>query len=150
MRRICRAKAEAACAAMKLRRLPPFPVLAADTAIALEGAIFGKPDKAEHAAAMLRRLSGCEHQVLSAVAIALDDHVEVALSASTVHFAPLDEERIQRYLLTREYTDKAGGYAIQGHAGAFIEYISGSYSGVMGLPLFETVQLLRRFDYPTP
>jgi hypothetical protein len=58
--------------------------------------------------------------------------------------------RIQRYLLTREYTDKAGGYAIQGHAGAFIEHISGSYSGVMGLPLFETVQLLRHFDYPTP
>ena len=150
VQRVCRAKAEAGYTALKLRNLPPFPVLAADTTVALDGKIFGKPDHAGHAAAMLRQLSGCEHQVLSAVAIALGGHVEVALSTSTVRFAPLDEERIQRYLLTREYADKAGGYAIQGHAGAFVEYISGSYSGVMGLPLFETVQLLRHFDYPTP
>ncbi len=150
VKRVCRAKAEAGCDALKLRRLPPFPVLAADTTVALEGAIFGKPVNAEHAAAMLRRLSGREHRVPSAVAIALGGHIEVALSISTVHFAPLDEERIQRYILTREYTDKAGGYAIQGHAGAFVKCISGSYSGVMGLPLFETVQLLRHFDYPTP
>jgi septum formation protein len=67
-----------------------------------------------------------------------------------VRFTPLSEERIRRYLLTREYADKAGGYAIQGQAGAFVEHLSGSYSGVMGLPLFETVQLLQRFDYPTP
>jgi septum formation protein len=99
---------------------------------------------------MLRQLSGTEHQVLSAVAIALDEHVEVALSTSTVRFGTLSEERIRRYLLTREYTDKAGGYAIQGQAGAFVEHLSGSYSGVMGLPLFETVQLLQHFGYPTP
>lgn len=150
VQRVCRAKAEAGYAALKLRSLPPFPVLAADTTVALDGKIFGKPDNAGHAAAMLRQLSGCEHQVLSAVAIALGEHVEVALSVSTVRFTQLDEERIQHYLLAREYTDKAGGYAIQGHAGAFVEHISGSYSGVMGLPLFETVQLLRHFDYPTP
>jgi septum formation protein len=150
VRRVCMAKAEAGYAALKQRNLPPFPVLAADTTVALDGKIFGKPDNAGHAAAMLRQLSGCEHQVLSAMATALNEHVEIALSASTVRFAPLDEERIQRYLLTREYTDKAGGYAIQGHSGAFVEHISGSYSGVMGLPLFETVQLLRHFDYPTP
>jgi septum formation protein len=150
VRRVCRAKAEAGCAALGLRNLPPFPVLAADTTVALDGRIFGKPDNASHAAAMLRQLSGQEHQVFSAVAVALGDHVETALSASTVRFALLDEERIQRYLLAREYTDKAGAYAIQGHAGAFIEHISGSYSGVMGLPLFETAQLLRHFDYPTP
>ena len=114
VRRVCRAKVEAGCAALGLRSLPPFPVLAADTTVALGG------------------------------------HVETALSTSTVRFAALDEERIQRYLLTREYTDKAGAYAIQGHAGAFVEHISGSYSGVMGLPLFETVQLLQHFDYPTP
>ncbi len=149
-RRVCRAKAEAGYTALKQRNLPPFPVLSADTAVALDGKIFGKPDDAEHAAAMLRQLSGCEHQVLSAVSVALDEHVETAISISTVRFVPLDEVRIQRYLLTREYTDKAGGYAIQGHAGAFIEHISGSYSGVMGLPLFETVQLLRHFDHPTP
>ena len=150
VRRVCRAKAEAGYTALQLRNLPSFPVLAADTAVALDGRIFGKPNNAGQAAEMLRQLSGCEHQVLSAVAIALGDHIETALSASTVRFAPLDEARIQRYLLTREYADKAGGYAIQGHAGAFIEHISGSYSGVMGLPLFETVQLLRHFDYPTP
>ena len=150
VQRVCRAKAEAGYAALRLRNLPPFPVLAADTTVALDGRIFGKPDNAMHAAEMLRQLSGCEHQVLSAVAVALGDHVETALSVSTVRFAPLDEGRIQRHLLTREYADKAGGYAIQGCAGAFIEHIAGSYSGVMGLPLFETVQLLRHFDYPTP
>jgi septum formation protein len=72
------------------------------------------------------------------------------LSTSTVRFTTLSEERIHRYLLNREYLDKAGGYAIQGMAGAFIEHLSGSYSGVMGLPLFETVQLMKRFDCRTP
>ncbi|MBI3222486.1 MAG: Maf family protein, partial [Nitrosomonadales bacterium] len=94
--------------------------------------------------------SGREHQVLSAVAIALGEHVETALSVSTVRFTKLDDERIRHYVLSREYADKAGGYAIQGVAGAFIEHLSGSYSGVMGLPLFETVQLLKKFDFPTP
>jgi septum formation protein len=150
VRRICRAKAEAGFRVLKLRNLPPFPVLAADTTVTLDGKIFGKPDIAEHAATMLRQLSGREHQVLSAVAIALEEHIEVALSTSTVRFVTLSEERIRRYLHTREYTDKAGGYAIQGQAGAFVEHLMGSYSGVMGLPLFETVQLLQRFDYPTP
>ena len=150
VRRVCQAKAEAGRATLTVRNLPPFPVLAADTTVVLDGRIFGKPGDAEQAAAMLRQLSGREHQVLSAVGIALGEHVEIALSTSTVRFAPLDEERIHRYLLTHEYADKAGGYAIQGHAGAFVEHLSGSYSGVMGLPLFETVQLLRRFDYPVP
>ncbi len=148
--RVCQAKAEAGYTALSLRNLPPFPVLAADTTVTLETQIFGKPENAEQAAAMLRQLSGREHQVLSAVAVAMGEQVEVVISASTVRFAPLTEDRIHRYLLTHEYADKAGGYAIQGHAGAFIEYISGSYSGVMGLPLFETVQLLRHFGYPTP
>jgi septum formation protein len=150
VRRIAQAKAEAGYAALMYRSLPPFPVLAADTTVTLDGKIFGKPDSAEHAVEMLAQLSGKEHQVLSAVAIALDERVEVALSTSTVRFATLSGERIRRYLLTREYADKAGGYAIQGQAGAFVEYLSGSYSGVMGLPLFETAQLLQRFDYLTP
>ena len=150
VRRVSQTKAEAGYAALRLRNLPSFPVLAADTTISLDGHIFGKPDTAEQAAAMLRQLSGREHQVLSAVAIVMGEHVEVSVSTSTVRFATLSEERIRRYLHTREYTDKAGGYAIQGQAGAFIEHLSGSYSGVMGLPLFETVQLLQRFDYPTP
>lgn len=150
VRRVSQAKAEAGYAALMFRNLPSFPVLAADTTVTLEGRIFGKPDNAEHAAAMLHQLSGREHQVLSAVAIVMDKHVEVAVSASTVRFTTLSEERIRRYLHTREYTDKAGSYAIQGQAGAFIEHLSGSYTGVMGLPLFETVQLLQRFGYPAP
>jgi septum formation protein len=150
VRRVSRAKAEVGYSVIRFRNLPPAPVLAADTAVALDGKIFGKPDSPAQAAAMLRQFSGREHQVLSAVAIALDEHVEVAVSVSTVRFATLSEERIRRYLHTREYSDKAGAYAIQGQAGAFIEHLSGSYSGVMGLPLFETVQLLQRFGYPTP
>lgn len=150
VQRLCREKAEAGHAALQFRRLPPFPVLAADTTVALDGKVLGKPEDAEQAAGMLHRLSGREHQVFSAVAIALGDRIETALSVSTVRFAELDEERIRSYLLTREYADKAGGYAIQGHAAAFIEHLSGSYSGVMGLPLFETVQLLQSFDYPVP
>ena len=150
VQRVCREKAETGYSVLRVRNLPAFPVLAADTTVTLDEKIFGKPDNAEQAAAMLRELSGREHQVLSAVAIAMEDHVEVALSTSTVRFATLSDERIRRYLLTREHTDKAGGYAIQGYAGAFIEHLSGSYSGVMGLPLSETVQLLQRFDYPTP
>lgn len=150
VRRVSFAKAEAGYALLGLRNLPSFPVLAADTTVTMDGKIFCKPDNDEEAAAMLSQLSGREHQVLSAVAIAMNEQVETALSISTVRFTALSEERIHRYLLTQEYRDKAGGYAIQGYAGAFIEHISGSYSGVMGLPLFETVQLLQRFDYPTP
>lgn len=150
VRRVSQAKAEAGYSALRFRNLPAFPVLAADTTVTLDGNIFGKPGNVDQAADMLRKLSGREHQVLSAVAIVMDEHIEVAVSASTVRFVVLSEERIRRYLLTREYTDKAGGYAIQGYAGAFIEHLSGSYSGVMGLPLFETVQLLQHFGYPTP
>jgi septum formation protein len=150
VRRVSQAKAEAGYTALRFRNLPPAPVLAADTVVALDGKIFGKPRSAEEAVDMLRQLSGREHQVLSGVAIALEEHVEVALSVSTVRIVTLSDERIRRYLLSREYTDKAGGYAIQGQAGAFVEKLSGSYSGVMGLPLFETVQLLQRFGYPTP
>jgi septum formation protein len=150
VQRVCRAKAEAGYGALQFRNLPVFPVLAADTTVTLNGKIFGKPENAEHAAAMLREFSDQEHQVLTAVAVAMGDHVETALSTSTVHFAKLDEDRIKRYLSTHEYADKAGGYGIQGHAGAFIKELSGSYTGVMGLPLFETVELLQRFNHPTP
>jgi septum formation protein len=150
VQRVAQAKAEAGYSALRFRNLPPCPVLAADTTVALDGKIFGTPGTAEQAAAMLRQLSAREHKVLSAVSIVMDEHVEVAVSTSTVRFVTLSEERIRRYLLTREYADKAGGYAIQGQAGAFVEHLSGSYSGVVGLPLFETVQLLQRFNFPTP
>jgi len=82
--------------------------------------------------------------------VALGNRTEVALSVSTVRFVRLSEDRIRRYLLSREYADKAGAYAMQGQAGAFVEHLAGSYSGVMGLPLSETVDLLQRFDYPAP
>jgi len=150
VRRVCQVKAEMANMVLQLRNLPLYPVLAADTTVTLDGKILGKPEHAGQAAEMLRQLSGREHQVFSAVAIAQGKHIEVALSVSTVRFATLSEERINRYLLTNEYADKAGGYAIQGYAAAFIEHISGSYSGVMGLPLFETARLLQHFGYTTP
>jgi septum formation protein len=150
VKRICREKAAKGGQLLHYRNLPVFPVLAADTTVTLDGKIFGKPKSSEHAAEMLREFSGREHQVLSAVAIALGDQIELAVSTATVRFTPLNEDRIRRYLLTKEYNDKAGGYGIQGQAAAFIEHISGSYSGVMGLPLFETVQLLQRFNHPAP
>lgn len=150
VRRICETKARAGWNALLSRNLPPFPVLASDTTVTLDGAILGKPRDREDAAAMLRRLSGRQHQVLSAVAVAFDERVEIRVSSTVVTFAALSEERMQRYVLTNEGHDKAGAYGIQGHAGAFVERIEGSYSGVMGLPLFETVELLRAFGYPAP
>ncbi|MCX7193266.1 MAG: Maf family protein [Proteobacteria bacterium] len=150
VQRLSREKAKTGFDALRFRNLPSFPVLAADTTVTLDGKILGKPDNAGQAADMLRELSGREHQVLTSVAVAKDEHVESLTSTSTVKFAELSNERIKRYLQSNEYADKAGGYAIQGQAGAFIEHITGSYSGVMGLPLFETVQLLQRFDFPTP
>lgn len=150
VQRLSRDKARAGFDALRCRNLPPRPVLAADTTVTLDGKIFGKPDDAAHAAAMLRELSGREHQVLTSVAIAMGEHIEVTLSLSTVRFTELSEERIRHYLQSHEYSDKAGGYAIQGQSAAFIEHLTGSYSGVMGLPLFETVQLLKHFDFPTP
>ncbi len=148
--RVSQAKARFGADILHARRLPLHPVLAADTTVTLEGKIFGKPGDDKQAADMLREFSGREHRVLTAVALALEDRTEVLLSKSTVRFAPLSEERIRRYVQTREYADKAGGYAIQGQAGAFVEHLEGSYSGVMGLPLFETVALLQRFAYPAP
>lgn len=150
VQRVCREKALAGFSALYARHLPPFPVLAADTTVTLEGRILGKPRDAEEGAEMLQSLSGREHQVMTAVSIAMNEQVDVMLSTSTVRFVALSEERIKRYLQSNEYADKAGSYAIQGQAGAFVEHLSGSYSGVMGLPLFETVQLLQRFGFPAP
>jgi septum formation protein len=150
VQRICAEKAATGYAMLRYRSLPAAPVLAADTAVILDGKILGKPDSPAHAAEILSALSGREHQVLTAVAVAMNDHVEMALSASTVRFIELDEERIRRYLFTSEGKDKAGGYAIQGLAGAFVASLSGSYSGVVGLPLCETVALLKKFNIPTP
>ncbi len=146
--RICQAKAHAGLATLRFRNLPPFPVLAADTTVTLDGNILGKPADREEAVSMLRQLSGRQHRVLSAVAVAFEDRVEVRLSDTAVTFAALSEERIRRYVLTSEPHDKAGAYGIQGHAACFVQRIEGSYSGVVGLPLAETVELLQSFGYP--
>lgn len=148
--RVCREKAEAAWSAMLARNLPPCPVLAADTTVTLGGDIIGKPRDNQHAAEILRSLSGTQHQVLTAVGIAFEDRYESRVSTSIIHFSPLSDDRIRRYLLSGEAHDKAGAYGIQGQAGAFVERLEGSFSGVVGLPLFETVELLKSFGVPTP
>jgi septum formation protein len=124
-------------------------VLAADTTVELAGELIGKPRDAEDARRILKRLSGNTHRVLTAVAIAFEEGIELALSISEVRFRPLDDDEIGRYVASGEPMDKAGAYGIQGRAGMFIEYLAGSYSGVMGLPLCETAQLLKRFGYQT-
>ncbi len=124
------------------------PVVAADTALEFDGKIIGKPVDALDAQAILRVLSGQAHRVLTAVAVAFEDRIESALSISEVRFGHIDEAEIQRYVASGEPMDKAGAYAIQGHAAIYVEHLEGSYSGVMGLPLFETAELLKRFDFP--
>lgn len=150
VQRICRDKARAGWESLELRNLPLLPVLAADTTVTVGGRIIGKPDNNEHAAEILRMLSGTQHLVLTAVAVAFGERLEMRLSTTAITFDTLSEERIHRYLLTSEAHDKAGAYGIQGHAGAFVKHIDGSYTGVMGLPLYETVELLKLFGYPAP
>ena len=124
------------------------PVLAADTTVVLDNTIFGKPRDRDDGLAMLGRLSGRTHEVLTAVALANSRDVTLRLSVSTVRFRGLSSEECEAYWETGEPRDKAGGYAIQGVAAVFIESLSGSYSGVMGLPLFETGELLRAAGVP--
>jgi septum formation protein len=124
------------------------PVLAADTTVVLDNIIYGKPRDRDDGLAMLGRLSGRTHQVLTAVALAHLSEVTVRLSVSTVRFRELSHQECAAYWETGEPRDKAGGYAIQGAAAVFIESLSGSYSGVMGLPLFETGELLRAVGVP--
>ena len=142
--RVARAKAESGWQRMMQRNLPQAPVLAADTTVALEARILGKPADRNHAAAILAALSGQTHQVLTAVALKQADWLESSLSISEVRFKPLTEQEIQQYVASGECDDKAGAYAIQGRAALFVMHLSGSYSGVMGLPLYETGQLIER------
>ena len=120
-------------------------VLGADTEVVLGDDVFGKPTDASDASSMLRRLSGRTHRVLSAVWCVSTNREEFALNESTVTFDELSDAKIADYVASGESMGRAGAYAIQGRAGAFVKHLSGSYSGVMGLPLFETAQLLRRF-----
>jgi len=142
--RVARAKAESGWRRMMQRNLPQAPVLAADTTVALDGRIFGKPTDRDNAASMLAALSGKRHEVLTAVALAQGDWLESSLQVSEVEFKQLAMEEIRQYVATGECDDKAGAYAIQGRAARFIVDMRGSYSGVMGLPLYETCQLLDR------
>ena len=148
LERIARTKANTGWKRMQERGLPLRPVLGADTEVVQDDVIFGKPQDADAARAMLAKLSGRMHDVLSAVAIRWNDDVEVAVSVSQVTFRKLTPGEIERYIETREPFDKAGGYAIQGRAAAFVTLLSGSYSGVMGLPLAETAALLARIGRP--
>ena len=143
--RLARAKAALGSHQVTARRLAMRPLLAADTTVVLAGEILGKPDDAAHAQYLLRRLSGKTHEVLTAVAVAQEDGVETALSVSTVEFRTLDDAEISAYVASGEPLDKAGAYAIQGHAAVFVRVLTGSYSGIMGLPLIATAGLLRRF-----
>jgi len=142
--RVARAKAEAGWKRLMQRNLPRSPVLAADTTVAVEGRILGKPVDRAEAARMLAEISGRRHEVLTAVAVTYDDRIESALSVTQVRFRALTEDEIRQYVATGEADDKAGAYAIQGRAAQFVAEIHGSYSGVMGLPLYETAQLIEK------
>jgi septum formation protein len=151
VRRVARLKAEAAWQRVLMRRgLLRMPVLAADTTVALGSEMLAKPADAADAARMLRMLSGTRHRVLTAVAVAFESRLELAASESFVTFCPLDEARIEAYVASGEPFDKAGAYGIQGRAAAFVTRVEGSYTGVVGLPLFETAQLLRQFGITVP
>ncbi|MZR64246.1 nucleoside triphosphate pyrophosphatase [Alcanivorax sp. DP30] len=128
----------------QMEGLPDGAVLGADTAVVLDNAILGKPRDRDHAMEMLAALSGVEHEVMSALALTCGNAVEVACSITRVRFRELDEQQLARYVDTGEGDDKAGGYGIQGLGGALVAQISGSYSGVVGLPLEQTVALLEQ------
>jgi len=145
--RVARSKAEHGCRIVRWRRLAAQPVLAADTTLELAGEIIGKPVDEADALAILRRLSGRTHAVLTGVAVAYEGCTEYVQSISEVRFRPIEDDELRRYVHSGEPMDKAGAYAIQGRAGLFVEYIAGSYTGIMGLPVCETGELLKRFGW---
>lgn len=146
--RIARTKAAVGWQRVLQRGLPHRPVLGADTEVVLDGAIFGKPRDAADAVRMLTLLSNRTHQVLTAVAFCWDERVVAEISTSTVTLRALLPDEIDRYIATAEPFDKAGAYAIQGRAASFVSRIEGSYSGVMGLPLYETATALAAIGFP--
>jgi septum formation protein len=146
--RVARAKGAFAWNVLHLRRMPLRPVLSADTTVSIDGHILGKPADTAEAVAMLERLSGRTHQVLTSVALHHGDMVEQVTQVSDVRFAALSPQTIRAYCATAEPYDKAGAYGIQGLAALFIEHIEGSHSGIMGLPVFETARLLRKAGVP--
>jgi septum formation protein len=153
--RVARAKAEAAVERLAAGDLEPAPVLAADTTVALGGTLFAKPVDTADAVRMLSRLQGQVHRVLTAVAVARvglhgKARIDTHLQTSRVRFRRLKPDEIERYVASGEPVGKAGAYAIQGLAAAFVQRIDGSHSGIMGLPLYETARLLRRAGLRIP
>ena len=148
--RVAREKAEYARQFLVTQNMPEHPVLTADTTVVMEGEIIGKPADKNEATEILRRLSGKTHQVLTSVAVRNKEHLFQTVQTSDVTFALLTSRHINAYVDTGEPFDKAGGYGIQGLAGKFITHITGSYSGIMGLPLYETTELLRKAGISIP
>lgn len=145
VQRMASEKAGCGWRAVEARQLLRFPVMGADTVIEIDGDILGKPAGRVEAEAMLTRLSGRKHLVHTAVAMQHEGRLELCLSSSQVTFATLDAGTIMHYLESGEYLGKAGAYGIQGRAGMFVEHMEGSYSGIMGLPLYDTAVLLRAY-----
>lgn len=143
VQRVTGLKLDAAIARLKRRKLPPAPILCSDTTVAMGRVIYGKPDDAKDAARMLRELSGGTHRVLTAVAVQAGRRRLEALSDSKVSFDALTPAQIRSYVASGEPMGKAGAYAVQGRVAMHINRINGSYSGIMGLPLRETAQLLQ-------
>lgn len=147
VRRVTQLKLDAALKRLKLRGLPAAPVLCSDTTVALGRIIYGKPADAVDAARILAELSGKTHRVLTAVVLGTGRKRGQTLCESRVTFADMSLRQIQTYIASNEPMGKAGAYGVQGRAAAFISHMSGSYSGIMGLPMFETAQLLRSFGF---
>lgn len=147
VKRVTGLKCDMALLRMQQRGLPPAPILCSDTTVALGRMMYGKPADASDAVRMLGELSGRQHRVLTAVAIQYGEQRLQALSDARVTFAPISALDIQHYVATGEPMGKAGAYAVQGRAAGFISDIRGSYSGIMGLPLFQTAQVLRAIGF---
>ena len=145
--RVTRAKAAQGLSLIRERHLIAHPVLSADTTLEVDGEIIGKPDSPSHAESILHRLSGRTHRVITGVAVANRLRCDYVASVSEVRFRPLAQDEIRHYVLSGEPMDKAGAYGIQGRAGLFVAHIAGSYSGIMGLPLCETGELLKTFGF---
>lgn len=143
VKRVTALKLQAALSRRKARGLAPAPILCSDTTVALGRRIYGKPENLADARRMVAELAGQTHRVLTAVSLGTDQRQVQSVSASRVGFAPLSRAQIEAYVATQESMGKAGSYAVQGKAAAFISHISGSYSGIMGLPMYETNLLLR-------
>ena len=145
--RVTRAKAAQGLQIINERRLIAHPVLAADTTLEFNGEIIGKPVDAADAQAILQRLSGQVHRVITGVAVCDEQRCAYVQSVSEVRFRTIDDEEIRHYVLSGEPMDKAGAYGIQGKAGLFVAHIAGSYTGIMGLPVCETGELLKAFGW---